>query len=227
MSEEALGNDDSELKRRQELHDTLAAQARTDQQASSDSFDNQLLTFSSALLGLSLAFIKDIVPLKMAVWMPCLYLSWAVLALCILSTIASFRFGIEAQKKQGDYLYLYYIEQKEQYLNKKTGWTTAISWCSYIGSASFLLGLVLTISFAIKNVTYSRNYAGQQKTTETSQSDSTRCTSASENGKGQRSSPSSKDDSGKEQDGGKVASKHDSRTTSGKDGVDAAHQTEK
>lgn len=221
MSEEALGNDDSELKRRQELHDILTAQARTDQQASSDSFDNQLLTFSSALLGLSLAFIKDIVPLKMAVWMPCLYFSWAVLAICILSTIASFRFGIEAQKKQCEYLFLYYIKKKDEYLNKKTGWTTAISWCSYVGSATFLLGLVLTISFAIKNVTYLRNYAGQQQTTKAPQSDSTRFTSAREDGRDQRSSPSSADDSGKEQDGGKVASKHDSYTTSGKDGVAA------
>jgi hypothetical protein len=93
-----VGNDEKELKRREALHDALAAQARTDQQASSDSFDNQLLTFSSALLGLSLAFIKDIVPLNIAVWMPCLYSSWVVLAICILSTIASFRGSEEASR---------------------------------------------------------------------------------------------------------------------------------
>ena len=184
MSEGLLADDEKELKRREALHDTLAAQARTDQQASSDSFDNQLLTFSSALLGLSLAFIKDIVPLNTAIWMPCLYSSWVLLAICILSTIASFRFGVEAQKKQAEHLYCYYIEKKKEYFNKKTGWTTAISWCSHIGSATFLVGLVLTISFAIRNVSHSRNYAQQQKHTEATQSDRIRCANSPQNGQG-------------------------------------------
>lgn len=219
-----LGDDERDLKRREELHDALAAQARTDQQASSDSFDNQLLTFSSALLGLSLAFIKDIVPLKSAVWMSCLYSSWAVLAICILSTIASFRFGIEAQKKHADHLYHYYIEQKKEYFNKKTGWTTAISWCSYVGSATFFLGLILTISFVIKNVTYSRNHARQQNPTEAAQSDSTRCATTRQDGQDQRGTPSSKDDSREQQDGGKVASKHDPRPASSEAYLDAIHQ---
>ena len=45
-----------------ELYAKHIAQTWSDQQASSDSFDNNLLTFSSAALGLSLAFIKDVVP---------------------------------------------------------------------------------------------------------------------------------------------------------------------
>jgi hypothetical protein len=222
MSEEVLGNDEKELKRREALHDALAAQARTDQQASSDSFDNQLLTFSSALLGLSLAFIKDIVPLNIAVWMPCLYSSWVVLAICILSTIASFRFGIEAQKKQADYLYLYYIEKKKEYFNKKTGWTTAILWCSYVGSATFLVGLVLTISFAIRNVSHSRNYAQQQQHAEAPQSDKTGCAAARQDGQDQRGTPSCEHDSGQRRDEGKVAGQDDSRTASGEARVGAA-----
>lgn len=206
------GDEEKESQRREELHDALAAQARNDQQASSDSFDNQLLTFSSALLGLSLAFIKDIVPLKVAVWMPCLYSSWALLAICILSTIASFRFGVEAHKKQTEYLYFYYIEKKREFFNKKTGWTTAISWCSYVGSATFFLGLILTISFAIKNLTYSRNYAGQQKSTDAAQSDSVRCTTTHQDGQNPRGASSGEDDSGATSGEARIGADHQSQS---------------
>jgi hypothetical protein len=55
------------------LHASHTAQAWADQQASSDSFDNNLLAFSSGALGLSVAFVKDIVPLETAEWLRTLY----------------------------------------------------------------------------------------------------------------------------------------------------------
>jgi hypothetical protein len=135
-----------------ELYEKHATQAWTDQQASSDSFDNNLLTFSSSALGLSLAFIKDIVPLKDAHWLIWLYSSWIFFAACIVTTIASFQFGIQAQKVHLDHLYKYYLEGKKEYFQKKSCWSKAITWCAIIGSIMFFAGLVATITFACKNI---------------------------------------------------------------------------
>ena len=162
MGDSSSDDQKADLDRRQQLFDQLSTQARTDQQASSDSFDNNLLTYSSALLGLSLAFIKDIVPLGSAVWLPCLYASWGLLAVCILATIASFRFGIEAQKRHQDFLYEYYINRNSEYFNKKSQWSVAVTVCGYIGAVTFFLAVVITVLFSIRNVSYMRTHAQQR-----------------------------------------------------------------
>src|SRR5579885_1478933 len=62
--------------RAEELFDDFKKKALDDEKSGTESFDKNLLTFSSGALGLSLAFIKDIVPLSMAHWIACLFVSW-------------------------------------------------------------------------------------------------------------------------------------------------------
>ena len=151
-----IDTQENDRKRRQDLYDKHSTQAWVDQQASSDSFDNNLLTFSSGALGLSLAFIKDIVPLSQAYWIGWLFFSWGAFSVCILSTIASFQFGIQAQKKHLDYLQRYYICGEEHFLDKKSYWSSAVTWCAVAGSLFFAAGLVSTLIFACKNITHVR-----------------------------------------------------------------------
>ena len=66
-------------------------------QSGSDSYDQSLLTVSSGALALSLAFIKDVVPLKEAHYMWMLFASWFAFASCILSVIASYRQSVKVQ----------------------------------------------------------------------------------------------------------------------------------
>jgi hypothetical protein len=212
MSEQSSADDNDDLARRRQLFDTLSAQARTYQQASSDSFDNQLLTYSSALLGLSLSFIKDIVPLNIAIWIPCLYASWILLALCILCTIASFRFGIEAQKKHGDYLYKYYIDKEQAYFNKKSKWSTAVTVCAYIGAATFFLAVILTISFAVKNISNLRTHARYERS-EAKQKDALGSAPTSKDDRNERRAANSTDDPDQRRAEGQVTCKHDSCCT--------------
>jgi len=87
-----------------------------------------LLTLSSSALGLSLAFIKDIVPLARALWLPLLYASWVLFVLCIVATLASFQVSIAAQNKHLFFLQKYYLEGKREFFNKKTGWSEALDW---------------------------------------------------------------------------------------------------
>lgn len=135
-----------------DLYHKHAAQAWTDQQASSDDFDKNLLTLSSGALGVSLAFIKDIVPLKDAVMVCWLYVSWATFAACIIATIFSFPLSIQAQKVHVEYLYRYYIEGKQEFLNRESGWSKAVTVCAAVGAIFFTAGLVATLVFAFVNV---------------------------------------------------------------------------
>lgn len=135
-----------------DLYNQHVQQAWIDQQTSSDEFDKALLTFSSGALALSLAFIKDIVPLKAATVMCALYISWFAFSACIIATIFSFPCSIQAQKAHASYLYKYYIEGRREYLNKRSDWSTAVTICAALGSVFFVTGLVSTIIFAVVNI---------------------------------------------------------------------------
>jgi hypothetical protein len=80
----------TERTRAEELYDEHRNKVWKDIESGTESFDRNLLTFSNGALGLSLAFIKDVVPLGKAVWIAALFTSWFAFALCIAVTMASF-----------------------------------------------------------------------------------------------------------------------------------------
>lgn len=71
-----------------------------DQQAE---YDKQLLTLSSGLLGVSLVFIKDVVPLDHASYIALLYGSWVSFFLCVLLVLLSFQVSIYGQSRTIDF----------------------------------------------------------------------------------------------------------------------------
>jgi uncharacterized membrane protein len=148
-----------------DLHAKHLAQAWTDQQASTDAFDNNLLTFSSAALGLSIAFIKDIVPLEGAEWLKTLYFSWGAFAACILVTISSFQIAAQAQVAHQKTLADYYLRGDNNAMNRKSRWFKALPYCAGVGSLLLLLGIVSTLVFASKNVSHYKESKAWQMTT--------------------------------------------------------------
>lgn len=152
----------------QEAKDLYAkhiAQAWTDQQASSDAFDNNLLSFSSAALGLSVAFVKDVVPLDSAEWLRILYSSWIAFASCILVTIASFQIAVRAQFAHQKTLADYYLKGDAKAIERTNPWTNALPFCAGIGSVCLLVGIVCTIIFASHNVSHYKESKAWQMTT--------------------------------------------------------------
>lgn len=137
---------------RLELYNEHRRQAWQDIQTSTDQFDRSLLTLSSGALALSLAFIKDLVPLKDAVGICWLYSSWISFALCILVTLGSFLISVQAQKKHLSYFYKFYVEGMEEYSDKRSRWSRALAWCSIGGGLLFLGGLLCTMMFAYENI---------------------------------------------------------------------------
>jgi hypothetical protein len=112
-------------------------------------YDKQLLTLSSGFLAVSLAFIKDVVPLKDAEYLCLLYSSFALLASCIMLVLFTFQFSISGQLKAKDY-----------WDNRKTGvdehfpyWhASCIKWLNRISGVLFGIGVLLIVSFVILNI---------------------------------------------------------------------------
>ena len=136
------------------LHDEYRKKVWEDSVSGSENFDKYLLTFSSGALGLSLTFIKDIVPLKDAVWKPWLILSWFAFILCILVTLGSFRISIRALEKMSPVLDDFYLNGNVEAFNRhmKDPWTRAVDWCAWSGIILFVLGLFFTMMFVSVNV---------------------------------------------------------------------------
>jgi hypothetical protein len=145
-----------EKERREKLYDEHRKQAWEDLQNSSDNFDKSVLTLSSGALGLSLSFIKDIVPLNHAMWLLLLYLSWSLFGLCIVLTVLSYQFGIRAQKEHLRNLPDYYLQGDEKASKQKGRSWRAVEAFSLLSAGLFTLGLICTVVFCIKNLEGSR-----------------------------------------------------------------------
>jgi len=109
--------------------------------SSSNQFDHAVLTLSSGLLALSLAFIKDIVPLKDAQWMNLLFVSWCLLGFAILSTVISF---LASQKAIRNCL--------EESGSDGGAWSKTTTWINISSAAFFVVGVSSTVIFVIKNL---------------------------------------------------------------------------
>src|SRR5260370_16930683 len=76
---------------RMELYKVYRGELNSARQSNIDELDKAILTLSSGGLGLSLAFLKDIVPLTQTSLLPLLYFSWGLFIVAIVFTLVSFR----------------------------------------------------------------------------------------------------------------------------------------
>jgi hypothetical protein len=144
----------AEKSRAEELHDEYRKKLWDDIKSGTENFDKYMLTFSSGALGLSLAFIKDVVPISRAIWIASLIASWIAFVICILVTLISFRISIRALENMGPALDAFYLEGKPEAFNKHLGsfWTRAVDWSAYSAISSFILGLAFTMMFVGANI---------------------------------------------------------------------------
>ena len=140
-----------------ELYLEHQKQAWQDLQSGSDEFDKSILTYSSAGLGLSVAFIKDIVPLASADGLPLLYASWVAFGLAILTTVFSFQLSVNAQTTHLDHLRKYYLEKKPEYINAPNPAGSWVGYLKWISGLCFVLAVGGTIYFSIWNVRETRH----------------------------------------------------------------------
>ena len=136
---------------RHRLYSEQAAVLNESRAESFKAFDQAILTLSAAGLGLSLTFIKDVVPIGSARWLLVLPISWGAFALAILSTMGSFIASRMAADGMLDKAEQYYIHGDESQLQRKIKamqWTGVLNWVS---AGLFAAGVVLTTLFVALN----------------------------------------------------------------------------
>lgn len=101
--------------------------------------NRSILTLSAALLGLSVAFIKD---LRAAVDSPYFWVlraSWIGLILAIVLVLISFWFGLKALDSE--------LVKQDPARNDDGRWTRITDWVDILATACFVLALILTVIF--------------------------------------------------------------------------------
>ena len=144
MTDESSNNDE-------ELRLKIYGEARSDllkrQLSNSENADRAILSVSTAALGFSLAFLKDIVPLQDAVLGFLPYISWALFVLSIVVTLLSF---FTSQKAIDDQLVLahrYYIERDESAVQVRTRSALLTERLNIAGAMLLVAGLFATCAF--------------------------------------------------------------------------------
>jgi hypothetical protein len=118
-------------------------------QQHSESFDKTIITIASSSLGISVAFLKDIVPEPNKWTIPLLVLSWLLLSVSLAAIVFSMLMAIWGRKDM--------INQIDKTLisdNPGPKWkssTTALT-LSWISAISLVLGIFFYLLFAIINI---------------------------------------------------------------------------
>ena len=137
-------------------HNTMYSEYRRDllgrQLSNAVQYDKAILSLSTGALGLSIGFIKDIVPLEraLAIWL--LILSWTLFGAAIIGTVVSYPIGQKAINVQLGYAEKYYLEKNDQYFKKRNPWSVAILCIGIVSSVAFVIAVILTIIFVSLNL---------------------------------------------------------------------------
>ncbi len=128
-------------------------------QSSFEKSDELIVTISSAFLGLSVGFVKDIVPLQRSIWMPLLVLSWFCFFVAILTNFVSHFWARNAIEDQIDCARYYYLEGRTKYLDPHINrWTRLTEGCNTVAATLFGWGVLLTLVFVSRNVLREQKY---------------------------------------------------------------------
>lgn len=135
-----------------DLYKSMEAELFKRELSNSENYDKSLLAYASGGLGLSLTFIKDVVPLSDAAWVLCLELSWVAWILTILVVLGSFLLSQKAITRQLDLARRYYLENEDDAFNEKNVYSTVTGWANLASGVLFLFGVGLTTVFVWINL---------------------------------------------------------------------------
>jgi len=119
------------------------------------SFDKAILTLAAGAFGLSLTFIRQIVPNIEAGTLYLLISAWAGFAISMLFTLVSFLTSQRACARQREILEEEYFDKsdnrdrKAQTKNKFAIWT---DWLNRLSIITFIIGVILLALFSISNL---------------------------------------------------------------------------
>jgi hypothetical protein len=136
----------------QQLFKDFKTEIEKRQVSSSENFDKSILTYSSWALGISIAFLKDFIPITLAKFPSSLYWSWGLFCYAIATTTLSFLISYKGLELTLDHGEKYYLEDKAEYLNKGNIYNVVVKWINRTSGASFIIALILTVVFVSLNL---------------------------------------------------------------------------
>ncbi len=134
------------------VHADFVAEIRKRELSGIENFDKSILAYSTGGLALSLGFLKDFVPIKIAFVPWALYGSWLLFAVATSSTVISFLISGKALRYQEQLSYKYYWEGDESSLTTKNPYNIATYSLNYLSAGCFLVGITLTVFFISLNL---------------------------------------------------------------------------
>lgn len=120
--------------------------------SNTENYDKSILSLSTTILTLSLAFINNIVPYNLATntWM--IIYSWGFFIIAIISVVGSFLVGNIANERHLEFAEDYYLKNDDDALNKKSNWTTLTVILNYLSGFSFIVAIMFTVIFVGINI---------------------------------------------------------------------------
>ena len=118
------------------------------EQKAEDDFDKTVLTLSGGALGITFAFIKDIIGNKPVVRSELIFYAWLAWGISISAVLLSFYFSSLALRKA-----IRQVDHGKIYKKRPGGWyDTATAILNAMGGLSFLTGVMLAAMFAHLNL---------------------------------------------------------------------------
>jgi hypothetical protein len=119
--------------------------------SNAENFDKAILTYASGALAVSLAFLKDFVPIHKAAAVWLLYGSWAMFVCCIVSTVASYLFSQAGIKRQLGHARRYYVDGDKAALNAPNTPARITEGLNVASGALFCCAIITTTVFIAIN----------------------------------------------------------------------------
>jgi hypothetical protein len=141
--------------------------------SNAEAYDRALLTLSSVLLGLSLTFTQNVVPLSNDSKLWLLIGSWSLFAFTIVSVIVSFIYGQHSFKRLKEGARRFYLEGDTSANELSEQISDAIRCVNTLSGLSFITAIVLFMIFVCINVSGGNDVSGDKKREERSQPAST------------------------------------------------------
>jgi hypothetical protein len=146
----------------EELFSDLKAELNKRELSNAENFDKSVLTYSSAGLAFSLAFLKDFLPITKAACGWLLYSSWGLFTLSIIITIISYitsQLGIKRQLAKAK---RYYLDKEEKAFYERNIFEPLTEWLNYASGLIFVMAVVATTLFVSINLERATKMAEQK-----------------------------------------------------------------
>lgn len=130
-----------------EMFRTQQAELFKRELANSENYDKAILAYASGGLGISLAFIKDVVPLDSASWLLLLELSWFCWVMAIVVVVISFQTSQLGIRRHMAMVKKYYIDDDDSALEETNVPARVTDIANVVSGLLFLCGVMLTTIF--------------------------------------------------------------------------------